>query len=129
MNHLDRVHQCRQCINDGLRRTSVEWLDELFKSSQVLDIVLCFIQILGYFDLEILPFLSGEVDFVFGLVKFSCVFRDLLKVLIDKPAVFRSHFFKDAGKLLHPLPPKLEFGTWPWITTFYLLVVRLLKKE
>ena len=88
MNHLDRVHQSRQCINNGLRCTSVEWLNELFECGQVFDIVLCFIQILSDFDFKILPFLSGEVDFVFRFVKLCGVFRDLLKVLIDKSAVF-----------------------------------------
>jgi copper oxidase (laccase) domain-containing protein len=55
VDHLDAVHQGWQGLLDGLGSTIVEWLDELLKSLEILDVVFSFVQGLSDSELNASP--------------------------------------------------------------------------
>jgi len=69
MDHLDTVHQCRQCVLDGVRGAFVERLDEFLKSGQVLYVVLGLIECFCNTKLDASPFGGGKEDLVARLSK------------------------------------------------------------
>jgi hypothetical protein len=69
MDHLDTVHQCGQCVLDGVRSAFVERLDKLLKSGQVLHIVLGLIECFSNSKLDASPFRCGKEDLVARLSK------------------------------------------------------------
>ena len=55
VDHLDTVHQGWKSLFDGFWVTFIEWLNELLKSLQVLDVILGFIQSFGNSKLNCSP--------------------------------------------------------------------------
>jgi hypothetical protein len=46
MNHLNRIHQRRQGLNNSLGSSLIQWLNKLLKNTQVLHIILCLVQLI-----------------------------------------------------------------------------------
>jgi len=55
MDHLDTIHQCRKSFHDQLRGALGQWLDELFQSLKILDVILCLIERLGNSQFDASP--------------------------------------------------------------------------
>ena len=55
VDHLDTVHESRECLLDGLGGSIVEGLNELLESLEVLDVVLGLIKSLSDSELDSLP--------------------------------------------------------------------------
>ena len=55
MNHLDAVHQSWKGLLDGFWSAVIEWLNELLKGLEILDIVLGFVESLGDSELNASP--------------------------------------------------------------------------
>ena len=55
VDHLDRVHERGQRVDDGRGRAAVERLDELLERREVLDVVLGLVRGLGDVHVEVLP--------------------------------------------------------------------------
>ena len=59
MDHLDAVHECGECVLDGVGSTFIEGLNELLKSGQILDVVLSLVECLSYSELDAAPLGGG----------------------------------------------------------------------
>jgi len=91
VDHLNRVHQCGEGLCDGVGVTVVQRVDELFKSLQVLHVVLGLVQGFGNSELNASPLGGGEIDLVSGLASdVSWALRSLGEDVIDGPAVLAS---------------------------------------
>jgi hypothetical protein len=62
VDHLDGVHQNRESFDDREWGSIVEGFDVAFKSQQILDVVLSFVELFGNSELDGTPVGDGEVD-------------------------------------------------------------------
>ena len=62
VDHLDAVHQSWKDFFNGLRVSRLKWLNEFFKSLEILDIIFSLIESLGDSKLDSSPFRGSKVD-------------------------------------------------------------------
>lgn len=88
MDHLDAVHQGRECVLDRIRGSLIEGLDELLESRKILNIVLGLVESLSDTELDASPLGGGKVNLVTGLSELLIsVLRGLSKHIVDSAAV------------------------------------------
>lgn len=110
VNHLDGVHKGGKSVLDRLGCAFIKWLNELFKSLEVLNVVFGFVEGLSDTELNASPFAGGKVDLVSWSVSIvsgvlSCGCQDIE----DGSAVLGSELLGDAGKFSHALFPVFKF--------------------
>ena len=69
VDHLDGVHQCWESILNCLRGAFIQWLNELFKSSKILNVVLGFIELFSNLKFNASPLAGGKIDLVSGFTE------------------------------------------------------------
>lgn len=91
VDHLDAIHKGRKGVLNCFGSAVIKGLDELFKSSQVLHVVLCFIKSFCDFKLNTPPLGGSQIDFISGLSElFTRILRSLSQDVIDSSAVLAS---------------------------------------
>ena len=62
VDHLDTVHQGWKGLFDGVWGAVLEWIDELLKGLEILNVVLSLVEVLSDSELKTSPLGGGEVD-------------------------------------------------------------------
>lgn len=101
VNHLDGAHQGGKSINDFLRSTSVEGLNELFQSGQILDVILGLIELVGDADIDQVE-LRHELLVVFFISSLLGVLGSFLQQgVLGQNKIGSLHLLIQAGNSLH----------------------------
>jgi hypothetical protein len=64
VDHLDGVHESWKCLLDGVRVSVVEWINELLKSLEVLNVILGLVECFSDSELNASPLGGSKVDLI-----------------------------------------------------------------
>mmetsp|Transcript_39912 Transcript_39912/g.120534 ORF Transcript_39912/g.120534 Transcript_39912/m.120534 type:complete len:329 (+) Transcript_39912:1836-2822(+) len=125
VDHLQRVEEGGQRVDDVGRRACVQRLDELLQCGQVLNIVLSLVERLCDRDVDLLPPAKGVEDRLPALRHeraLALVPRDGVQCAEDRFALLSLQLLRDRSDLLYAPAPILELHAWPRLATIALLV-------
>ncbi len=129
VNHLYAVHEGGKGILDGVRGSLIEWLDELLKSGEILNVILCLIEGLCYSQFNGSPLGGSKIDLISFSTAISLVAGGLSQDIVDSAAVFASELLRDAGELSHALAPVLDLVAGTSLLVFLTLGLSLFKSS
>ena len=109
VDHLNTIHQGWKGLFDGVWGSVLEWVDELLKSLEVLNVILGLVEVLGNSELKTSPLRGGQVDLGVWLSHLVIgVLRSSSEDVIDGSAVLTLELLGNSGKFSHSRFPVIE---------------------
>lgn len=110
VDHLNRIHKSRKSINDLLGSAMVQWVNELFESSQILHIVLCFVQLVSQEQVQTVVLHHKLRNRFVATRSLSIVLFVTLQAQLNNLEILGFQLFRPVCDFLHSSSPIDEFS-------------------